>query len=66
MYRNDIIKRAIEIVSNKINEPSCCAIDSAAIEYTGDTDDVLLSDYRLVSKARGGVVGSKTSPSLRS
>lgn len=53
MYRKAIIMRAIEIVICKINEPSCCAIDSASIEYTGDIDDVLLSDYRLISKARG-------------
>lgn len=57
MYRKVIIMRAIEIVICKINEPSCCAIDSASIEYTGDIDDALLWDYRLISKARGGRSG---------
>ena len=62
MYRNAIIERAIEIVSNEINEPSCCAIDSAAIEYTGEIDDALLWDYRLISNARGGRSGFEDIP----
>ncbi len=62
MYRKVIIMRAIEIVICKINEPSCCAIDSAAIEYTGDIDDALLWDYRLSSKARGGRSGFEDIP----
>lgn len=62
MNRKVIIMRAIEIVICEINEPSCCAIDSAAIEYTGDVDVVLLSDYRLNSNAWGVRSGFKDIP----